>query len=96
MQLLDNFSSIEIWKECEGDDTAHEDPATSEPQFVLITDADIKKLKVDELRRELKARGLTTGVLKKDLKERLENSMFNKVSVTLYISEEADPPLVFR
>ena len=46
----------------------HENSATSEPQFVLITDADTKKLKVDELRRELKARGLTTGGLKKYLK----------------------------
>ena len=51
MQLLDNYSSIAIGKECEGYETVHEAPATDEPQFVLIADAYIKKLKVDELRR---------------------------------------------
>ena len=51
MQLLDNYSSIAIGKKCEGHDAAYEAPATAEPQFVLIADADIKKLKVDELRR---------------------------------------------
>ena len=51
IQILDNYSSIEIGKEREGDDTAHEAPVTAEPQFVLITYDDIKKLKVDELRR---------------------------------------------
>ena len=30
----------------------------AEPQFVLISDDDIRKLKVDQLRQELKARGL--------------------------------------
>ena len=38
-------------KECEVDDTGSEDPATDEPQLVLITDADIKKPKVDDLHR---------------------------------------------
>ena len=95
MQLLDNYIIIAIEKECEGGDTAHGANATAEPQFALITDADIKKLKVDELLRELKARGLTTGGLKKDLKERLEKAMVDKVSVTSSISEESDPPPVF-
>ena len=61
----------------------HEAPAIAEPQFVLITDADIKKLKLDELRRELKARGLTTGGLKKYPKERPEKSMVDKVPLVL-------------
>ena len=51
MQLLDNYISVEIGKECEGDDTAHKYPATAELKFVLIADADTKKLKLDELRR---------------------------------------------
>ena len=58
MQLLDNYSSIAIGK-YEGDaapelarTTASDTNAA--PQFILIADADIKKLKVDELRRELK------------------------------------------
>ena len=43
----------------------------------------------------MKARGLTTGGLKKDLKERLEKAIVNKVSVASSIIEEADNPLVF-
>ena len=49
MQLLDNYSSIAIGEECEGENTYHEGPSTAEPQFVLIADSDIKRLKVDEL-----------------------------------------------
>ena len=51
----------------------------TEPQFVLISDDDIKKLKVDQLRQELKARGLGICGLKNELKERLEKSMVNKI-----------------
>ena len=40
----------------------------AEPQFVLISDDDIKKLKVDQLRQELKARGLGICGLKNELK----------------------------
>ena len=43
----------------------------AEPHFVLISDDDIKKLKVDQLRQELKARGLGIRGLKNELKERL-------------------------
>ena len=49
---------------------------------------------MDELHRSFKSRGLTTGYLKKELKERLEKSMVNKVSVASSIIEEADTPLV--
>ena len=96
MQILDNYSSIGIGKSCEGDDTVNESPATAKTQFLLIADAYIKKLKLDELFRKFKSRGLTTGGLKKYPKERLEKSMVDKVSVTSYISEEASPLLVFR
>ena len=51
MHIMDNYSITEIRKEYEGYDKAHGAPATSEPQFVLIVDYDIKKLKVDEIRR---------------------------------------------
>ena len=33
MELLDNYSSTEMGKECEVDDTGNEDPATYEPQL---------------------------------------------------------------
>ena len=61
----------------------------------MIADADIKKLKVGELHKELKERGLTTSGLKKDLKERLEKAMSDKVSVTSSISEEYASLIVF-
>ena len=95
MQILDNYSSIGIGKSCEGDDTVNESPATAKTQFFLIADAYIKKLKLDELRRELKARVFTTDGLKTDLKKRLEKDMVDKVSVLSSISEAAAPPLVF-
>ena len=44
---------------------------SAEPQFVIISYDDIKKLKVDQLRQELKARGLGICGLKNELKERL-------------------------
>ena len=52
-----------------------------EPQFVLISDDDIKTLKVDQLRQELKSRGLDNRGLKNELKERLEKAMVNKISM---------------
>ena len=45
----------------------------AEPQFVLISDDDIKKLKVDKLCKELKVMRLGIRTLKNELKERLEN-----------------------
>ena len=42
----------------------------------------------------MKARGLTNCGLKKDLKERLEKYMVDKVFVASYISEVAATPLV--
>ena len=51
---------------------------------------------MDELRRELKARGLTDCGFKKYLKERLEKSMVDKVSVTSSIIEESAPPIVVK
>ena len=40
-----------------------------EPQSVLISDVDIKNLKVDQLRQELKARSLGIHGLKNELKK---------------------------
>ena len=46
---------------------------SAEPQFVLISDDNIKKMKVDQLCQEIKARGLGIRGLKNELKERLKN-----------------------
>ena len=51
----------------------------AEPQFLLISDDDIKKLKVDQLHQELKARGLGIHGLKNELKDRLRKSMVIKI-----------------
>ena len=67
----------------------------AEPQFVLISDDDIKKMKVDQLRQELKARGLGIRGLKNELKERLEKYMVNKIPMENIASEEEAPHHVF-
>ena len=63
---LEKYSSVEIGV-CEGDAVPEPGPVIAASLFVLIDDIEMKKLKVDELRRELKNRGLGTGGLKKDL-----------------------------
>ena len=47
-------------------------------QFDFLSDNDIKKLRVDGLRKELKSRGLGTGGLKQDLVDRLKKAMSDK------------------
>ena len=47
----------------------------------MITEDNIKKLKVSELKQDLKARGLRTGDLKPELIDRLQKSMEDKVCV---------------
>ena len=63
----------------------------AEPQFILISDDDIKKLKVDELCQELKERGLCISGLNNELKERLEKAMDNKIPMENIASEEEAP-----
>ena len=50
----------------------------AEPQFVLISNAVISKLKVDSLRVKLKKRGLRRDALKADLLKRLKQAMVEK------------------
>ena len=68
---LENCGSVEIGV-CEGDTVPELAPAIAASRFVLVADSEMKKLKVDELRRELKNRGVGTGGLKKDLQARLK------------------------
>ena len=46
--------------------------------IVIISNDEIKKLRVDGLRRELKKRGLSVGGLKAELVERLKNQWTTK------------------
>ena len=52
--------------------------------FVLISDADIKNLRFDNLRAELKNRVLGRGGLKVDLVKRLKKSMIDKFPINDY------------
>ena len=67
----------------------------AEPQFVLINGDDIKKLKVDQLCQELKARGLCIRGMKNELKDRLEKAIVNKIPMANIASEEEAPQHVF-
>ena len=49
--------------------------------FVLITDADISKMKVDELRTALDMRGISKKGLKNELVEKLKRAMVDKVGI---------------
>ena len=57
----------------------------AEPQFVLISDDDIKKLKVDKLCKELKVIRLGISTLKNELKERLENPWLIRSLCKIYL-----------
>ena len=67
----------------------------AEPQFVIISDDDIKKMKVVQLRQKLKARGLGIRGLKNELKETLEKAMVNKIPMANKASEKEAPQHVF-
>ena len=69
--------------------------AAVEAKFVLISDADIKKLKVDHLRTELKMRGLGRGGLKAELVARLKQAMIDKVPMKNDQASEAANAVVF-
>ena len=94
LNALEDYSKIEIGT-CQGDTAPELAPATDVPKFVLITDNAMKKLKVDELRRELKDRGLGVGGLKKDLQDRLKKAMQDKVPIETAVTREAAPSVVF-
>ena len=67
----------------------------AEPQFLLISDDDMKNMNVDQLRQELKSRGLGIRVLKNELKERLEKAMVNNTPMANIASEGEAPQHVF-
>ena len=76
--------------------TANTAPTTADatigaPSFVLITDNDIQKLKVAELREELKSRKLSRTGNKPDLVARLQQAMKDKTPVFPEGVSEATP-----
>ena len=54
-------------------------PVLPSEKIVIIEDSELKKMKVDTLKTELRIRGLSTSGKKAELLERLKNAMINKV-----------------
>ena len=63
------------------DDVSIEKQAATTPTslLVLITDQDIQKVKIDQLRAELTKRGINKNGLEKDLVEKLVREIADKV-----------------
>ena len=56
-------------------------PMGMSEEFVLISGAAVQKLRVDNIRAELKKRGLGRGGLKSELVKRLQQAMIDKVPI---------------
>ena len=54
---------------------------TNDDAFIFISQPEMKKMKVDQLRKELKKRGLSTSGNKAALIERIQKAMVDKVAV---------------
>ena len=63
--------------------------------FILINDDEIKKLRVDGLRKELKARGINATGLKPELLARLRKAMVDKVAIATVTNDEPGQNNVF-
>ena len=68
---------------------------THQDTFVLIINDKINKMKVDILRKELRIRGLGRGGLEKYLIQRLEQAMFDKVSIETEKTSEVANATIF-
>ena len=75
--LLKEYCNIAVGKQIDVTGTESVLDATIETseKFVMIEETEMKKLKVDALRRELKSRGLSSNGLKPEIFERLKQAM---------------------
>ena len=72
-----------------------DEPTNNTARIVIITNDKIVKMKVSELKDELKKRGLWTKGLKGELQERLLKAMVDKAPMVDAASEEVAQPTVF-
>ena len=93
MYERDNYNDIKVGHN--GIDEVVTPIAVAQPQFILISDADIVKLKVDGLRAELKRRGLGRKGLKAELVDRLKRAMIDRVPIQNLQESEAANTNVF-
>jgi len=69
-----------------------DDDDVSLPQnIIILTDEEIKKLKVDDLKKELRARGLSHAGKKAELVERLKKAMVDRIPIMDIITMSAGP-----
>ena len=86
--LNDTFhAELEIWRE--DDDVNHD--CSEEPVIVILSEKEIKKLKVDQLRKELRMRGLPHFGKKAELLERMKKAMDEKIPIINETTTSAAP-----
>ena len=65
-------------------------------EFILLTDDEMKRLRVDGLQKKLKAKGLSIKRLKVELIYRLKKAMENKITIVTVTNDEDVPSNVFE
>ena len=96
INALDKYNDAQV--KPDEDTTTEPTPITNDnitPSFVFISDDDIKKLLVDGLKKELKARGLGISGRKAELVSRLQQAIVGRVPLVSISGNEVAPSNVF-
>ena len=96
MNALDKYNDVQVG--ADEDTTTKPTPITDDniaPSFVFISNDDIKKLLVDGLKKELKARGLGISGRKVELVSRLQQAMVDRIPLVSISGNEVAPSNLF-